>query len=414
MMQPIKRFLEKGGKIAIYSPDAIRRCTYLLKKGRIRNLLNYLWDFTFSKEEGLSIFDKLFYRRNHRLTPFPERIEVETTSICPYRCAKCEHTYWNARQKHMTLEEFKQICNQFPTLKAVSPTGIGACFTNPQFMEILRYLKGRGLFVNIFDEFNDFNDDKIRQIVKMGVDRIWISLDAATKETYNKVQCGLNFEKALGSMKKLIDEKRSQKSPLPEICFHFIVTNENYREMPQYLDLVKEITKGDDAKHRLIQFTRLIPFPENAHIEPPHPIPQDVMKEVYHRAGLYRFRIDFVNIPNLVTCPLKECTAWTVPFITVEGEYYPCCSLTERNWRNEIRPLLFGNVFQKDFKEIWNSRKFRVWLDAIQKNMVPSLCVDCTIFDTPNQTENREQMLARIGKMKKLSDEITPKEGDHI
>ena len=53
--------------------------------------------------------------------------------------------------------------------------------------------------------------------------------------------------------------------------------------------------------------------------------------ETINRARELRdFRLTFCNAPDSrKKPPLSQCTSWNVPFITVDGNCYPYCSLTE-------------------------------------------------------------------------------------
>lgn len=377
----IQTYIALLQKVLRYSPDYLKRVIFLLKKGKIKNAYNYLWTFAFTKEEGLALLEPIYLKDPSRV-PYPERIEIEPTNRCVFRCLKCEHTYWNEKNKDMTFEQFKHIVDQFPNLKACSPTGISDQFLNKDYLKMLRYLKSKGIFVNIFDHFFHIKEEIARELIDISVDRIWMSIDAATKETYEKLMVGLDFEKVTTNLKNFIKLKREMKSPLPEICFHFIVTKDNYREMPEFLDLVRSLTVEDNSSYHLVQFTRLIPFKENELLAPPEVIPEEIMKEVEDKARKCKIRLDCHNIPKKLDCPIRECTAWNVPFFTVDGDVYPCCALTERNMRSLIKKHVFGNIFEKSFKEIWCSKEFRNFVQMIHENRVPFICEGCAIYKT--------------------------------
>jgi len=107
-----------------YVPHLLNQAFFLASKGRMKEAYNYLWAHAFVKEEGAALGEPL-YRRKPDMAPYPERIELEVSTQCSLRCLKCEHTYWNEEQKMMTMEQFEHILNQFPTLKAISLSGIG-------------------------------------------------------------------------------------------------------------------------------------------------------------------------------------------------------------------------------------------------------------------------------------------------
>jgi len=367
---------------------------YRLKEGKIKSAYNYIWTILFTKEEGAGLADKLFLI-NPDLAPYPGRIELEVTTKCSLRCEKCEHTYWNEQEEDLSYEKFKHVIGQFPKLKAISLSGIGHGFHNPEYMKMLRYVKSKSIFTQFFDPFLLINEQRAREIVKIGIDKIWMSLDAATEDTYKKVQAGSDFDTVIRNAKKLIEIKKELRSPYPELAFHFIITEKNVHEMPMYIDLVEEITQGTQ-KLNIVQFTKLIPFKENMHLMPE--IPKKIINDTRRKARKYKhFRVDFFNVQGKP--PICECTAWTVPFITVDGSIYPCCTLTEGN----LRPFftnVFGNVFQTDFKKVWESKEFKKFIWAMHFGKVPHLCYyprPCTIFSIEGE---KLENVGRVGAIK--------------
>ena len=64
---------------------------------------------------------------------------------------------------------------------------------------------------------------------------IIISVDAATKETYEKIRVGGKWEELLTSL-SLIAEKRNK---FEHIVINMTVMRSNYREIPQFIDLAE-------------------------------------------------------------------------------------------------------------------------------------------------------------------------------
>ena len=352
---------------------------YLIKRGKFKEAYKYFLALAFT-EEGGRLLDPLF-RRFPSLASKPLRIEVETTTVCPLRCLKCEHTYWKRTQRNMSLTEFKSIVDQFPRLSAVSLSGIGHSLNNPEFFEIAKYAKSKGLHVQFFDPFLLINEDVAKKLIDLRINRIWVSMDAATKESYEALQVGSNFDVVTRNIRNLMKLKKEMKSPFPEIDFHFIVTKTNAPEMPQYLDLVNSLV--GTQKIVLVQYTTLIPFKENVFLRP-EVSPQLLEETKAKAAGYDNFLVYLFNVPPK-KLPLDCCSLWTVPFITVDGYIYACCALTEANQRQLVDCISFGNIFEESFESIWNSEKYTNLRNCIVKGITPEFCNrirPCPIFET--------------------------------
>jgi MoaA/NifB/PqqE/SkfB family radical SAM enzyme len=193
--------------------------------------------------------------------PMPDFIEVETSTLCNLKCTMCEHSYWCEKDKNMTYEQFLHILEQFPRLKWIGLTGIGESYLNPDFEKMLTECKRRGLFIENFDNFTLLNEEHARKLVELKVDKLYVSLDAATKETYEKIRVGAKWEEVINNIKTLDRIKKENNSYEPEFWFHFIVSKDNKHEMIKYLEMINEM--GIDCHQ--VQFTILLhPYKEIA------------------------------------------------------------------------------------------------------------------------------------------------------
>ena len=193
------------------------------------------------------------------IQPYPCLIEVEPTTRCNLKCRMCEHTYWREPQRDMSFKEFNKIIDQFPHLKWIGLTGIGSSFLNKDFMKMLQYVKSKKIYVEIYDTFFLINREKAKELINLGIDRILPSIDAATKETYEKIRVGSDFETVVRNLKNLIEIKKERNLIFPELSFHYIISKLNMHEVVKFIDFVHSI----DPTAKKIAFTTLLhPFKE--------------------------------------------------------------------------------------------------------------------------------------------------------
>ena len=358
----------------------IRYIIYYLSRLRLRDAYTYFWTSLFTRDAGLGLADWI-YRINPFLAPYPKTMEVEVTTRCHLKCAICEHTYWKEPPRDMSLDEFKTIVDQFPGLKWIGLTGIGSSFLNKDFLNILRYLKSRSIFVEFFDTFDLIDESVAAQLVSTGVDKIWVSMDAATKETYESIRVGARFEKTLAHVKGLFDAKRRAGSPLPEVWFHYIINKNNVAEMPAFVELVNDITASHKSEYAtLIYFTSLLHFPEVKDLIPV--IAPEIKRAVYERA--YRHGI-YVNWNENVACdkPVSDCTKWVEPFVLVTGHVQPCCAVNMANQRPYQIEHSWGNLLRQRFTDIWDSAPLAEFKKSIHSGRRPPVCKNCRIYKNP-------------------------------
>lgn len=328
-------------------------------------------------------FNTLWMTKNQTLidllyeyAPYPEYIEVETTTYCNLKCKICEHTYWDEPNVHMTFEQFKHIVDQFPTLKWIGMTGIGEAWTNPDFEQMLRYIKARGTYVELYDSFYFTDDYKARLQVELGVEKVFVSLDAASKETYEKIRVGSDFDRVIENVKRVDKWKKKLNKYFPELCFHFIVTKDNIHEVIDYLHMVRNL--GIDA--HFIQFTRMLhnfPEAEEQFVE----IPDELIQEVTEEARKLGIQIGWNATVPTVKPAISECTAWWMPFFFVDGTTIPCCALNEGNHREWQRSTSLGNIFEQSFREIWWNTAYTNMRTVLSEGECPVNCSRCPIYE---------------------------------
>lgn len=359
---------------------------YLIKKRGVKSALNFILTKLLVTDEGgeISILDPLF-RAFPSLAPYPYKIEVEITSICNKKCILCEHTHWNEIEWSLTLKDFKYIVDQFPKLRWINMTGEGSSFLNKDYMEMIKYVRGKDISVNFVDEFEFINEKRAHELIELGVNSIWISMDGATKETYEKIKVGCDFDKVLKNIKSFLRIKKEIHSPLPMLGFRYIVTTLNVHEMPQFIELIASLGNnlGDGSR---VEFVGLLAFDEIKHLQLPE-IPEEIINDTLRRAKDLCIHVSFAHESDLPA--MERCAAWAEPYIMMEGYVLPCCAVLMANRRPFLREHSFGNILEQSFEEIWNSQRYKEFRKTIPRNkgQVPILCSGCRAYDTSKREE---------------------------
>jgi len=293
----------------------------------------------------------------------------------------CEHTYWDEPNRDMSFEEFKGIVDQFPRLKWIGLTGIGESFINKDFMKMLRYVKSKSILVELYDTFYFIDEDVAKELVEMGVDKIYASIDAATKETYERIRVGSNFERVTNNVKNLLQIKREMNSSFPIVDFHYIISKANFREILQYVEFVHSIA-GENIR---IQFTRMLhefDEVEDLFVE----VPEEIVQEVNKKGKELGIRIGWnTDVPKSKP-HITKCIEWIMPFIFVTGHVIPCCSGNEAGHRDFQKETALGNLFEESFKEIWRSENYKNFRRMLRRGEVPIQCRNCCLYNTGKET----------------------------
>lgn len=356
--------------------------------GLIKEQLKKIWinykERGFREAYNYACFRYLFSVHNHFIArlislwaPYPPYIEIEISTCCNLKCLMCEHTYWDEPGKNMTYEQFLHIMKIFPKLKWVDITGIGEGFLNKDYIRMVEYIKSKNIYLELYDPFYFWDKEISYKMVSLGLNRIQPSFDAATEKTYNLIRAGSDFNRVVKNLRDLFIVKKELNKILPEVSFHFIVSKTNINEMLPYLDLVKDISGGQEIS---VQYTEVLyGFKEikGELINIPDSMVQDVEKkaEKMNIKILWNRNVTHKNRPDF-----SQCTLWTMPFIFVTGHVIPCCGGNEANRRDFQKEHSLGNIFEEDFETIWNNEKYKKLRRLLRQNRMPTQCTNCPTF----------------------------------
>jgi pyrroloquinoline quinone biosynthesis protein E len=229
------------------------------------------------------------------------------------------------------------------------------------------YAKSKNIYVIFYDNFYFLDEKNANAIIDMGLDEIYASIDGATKETYEKIRVGSDFEKVTGNIKRLFRLKRTKGKNYPLINFHYTINEYNLDEIVQFIEMVGEMSGGEKT---IVQLKKLIDGQgEN---KAPHGttyIPADLTKKINEIAKKTGVFIKWENIPSNKKSE-ERCEMWLTPMINTGGLVMPCCFASAQNG-------YLGNLHDKNFKEIWCGEDYKKFRNMIKSGKIPSICKDC-------------------------------------
>ena len=195
-----KEILKMKSRIFVHY---IKILYYLLKKD-VRLCYSFIFTKMFvmggeGSGRGAAFIMEPIIRKFPSLAPYPYNLEIEVTTKCHRKCILCEHTYWNEESKDLSFEDFLKIVEQFPGLKWCNLTGEGTCWLNKDFIKMLEYMKSKGVSVYFAESFDMLDKDIANKLVEIGIDGIYFSMDAATKETYEKLRVGFSYDRTISN-----------------------------------------------------------------------------------------------------------------------------------------------------------------------------------------------------------------------
>ncbi len=161
------------------------------------------------------------------------KINFESSTFCNARCTFCPRYEMTRPMGEMSDELFHKIIKDGKAMgvKYYSPFMNGEPFVFPRIWEWLDYMEKEEVMVSLYTnaEFMD-----VDRLVKYK--NIWYvncSLNAATKETYDKVMRGPDYERVLKNIRDLF-----RKAPF-SVRVSFIITSDNVHEVEQFKSMYR-------------------------------------------------------------------------------------------------------------------------------------------------------------------------------
>ncbi len=187
------------------------------------------------------------YSINYPLS-YPKEINFQMTNRCPLRCKMCNISKLQPKQNELTVEEMKAVLDEVKKwgTKYISFVGGEALVRKNDTIELIRYANKNGFHTTLISSGYFLTDSVCKILLDIGLNRLTISLDGATKKTHDFIRGKGSFEKAINSMKRILKMRERDKSTSDgrnkiKLDFSTVVMSYNFRELIDVYKLAKKI-----------------------------------------------------------------------------------------------------------------------------------------------------------------------------
>ena len=305
----------------------------------------------------------------------PVILHIETTSRCNLRCPTCAHAEKGGVGEDLSLDQFKTLVDQFDYVAKTILYGIGEPLLHRDLFEMVRHAKGRGIFCGFFTNGVLLTERIREEVLENGQDYLNISIDGATRETFEKQRAGAVFEKVVSNVKALTALVRERRSALDVEAWNCL-TAENVHELPQMVRL----TAGMGVRKLVTQDIMFWNSPgiEDA-FRPKQVDIVDTRREKALEEATREARRLGIGLDLLMSAGDRKRTCqipWYFAYVTAKGLATPC------NWLGwDGSKLNFGNVADRPFKEIWNGPEYVKFRREMKGSEEPEFCRKCPMWD---------------------------------
>lgn len=331
---------------------------------KIRLLLSCLNYVTFIRTCNLfkAGFSYLFSLTGKQFTTgfSPTFLSIETSNYCNLHCPECPvgiRQASKAKHGHFDLTQYKKLIDeQKSTLQHVILYFQGEPLLNKQLAEFIQYAHEARIYTSTSTNGQLLNKNTAREIVISGLDKLIVSIDGSTQETYEAYRVGGKLQKVINGVHELVYWKNELKSVTPMIEIQFIVFKSNEHQIND----MKKLAKSLHADRLTFKTAQLYDF-ENGNERL-----TSIQKYARYKKQSDGKYVIKGNQPN-------HCwRLWNGAVVNAVGDVLPCCFDKESEHS-------FGNINESLFSENWHNKKAFGFRESILQNRKQyEMCRNCT------------------------------------
>jgi len=232
----------------------------------------------------------------------------------------------------------------------------GEPFLNTSFLKLVKYASEKKIYTATSTNAHYLKDHVAKKTVESGLDRLIISIDGTTQETYESYRVGGKLEKVIEGTKNILKWKKELNSKTPHVIFQFLVVKPNEHQIAEVYQLAKELGVDEVG----LKTAQIYDYENGSSLIP--------TIDKYSR---------YKQLPNgkyeIKNALDHSCwKMWHSCVITWDGKVVPCCFDKDAHYQ-------LGDAAETTFKELWYSEeydKFRKLLLGSRSNI--EMCKNCS------------------------------------
>ena len=332
----------------------------VLTRSRVSNALRCYGSY------ALSRLGSVLFRTSVTVHHAPMFVSVEPANICQLHCPECPVGRGKGEIKNEKLKiknsPFMPRETWERVLAEVKETALvmqfyfqGEPLLNPNLPTMIREAHEAGLYTIVSTNAQAMTKERAEELVSSGLDRIIISMDGLTEETYSAYRVGGDIEQCKAAIRWLREAKDHSSSgvrrtPVIELQCLRLKSNE------QEWTLFKREYKALGADRLVFKTAQLYDY-ENGH--PLMPSEARYSRYIQGKDGKYHRR-----------AMGKGCfRVWSGAVITTDGTVLPCCY-------DKGHEHAYGNIMETPLAELFSNEKATAFRRAAMEEL-PDICREC-------------------------------------
>ena len=292
-----------------------------------------------------------------RSTHMPVFVSVEPAAVCQLKCPECpvgKGERLKAKgERTMPMEVFRRVLDEVKGTACVMQFYFqGEPLLNKDLPQMIHETHETGLYTIVSTNAQAMTQALAEQLVMAGLDRIVVSMDGLTQESYGAYRVGGDVEKTKEVLKWLREAKIKDRESKILIELQVLRLKTNEHEWQEF----KRQYKALGADRLVFKTAQLYDYTDGHPLMPSDPRYSRYIQGKdghYHRKKLHRGCL----------------RVWSGVVVTTTGEVLPCCY-------DKGHAYAYGNIMNASMKELFANEKATAFRRAalIEK---PSICQEC-------------------------------------
>lgn len=345
-------------------------------------------DYWLSERNGELVFNPCL--------PDIKKLYIEPTTACNLICRTCIRNSWGVPLGYMSSQTFNRLTDslsKLPFLKKVVFAGFGEPLSHPRIIDMIETVRNHNLSVMIATNGLLLNRAMSTELVRLGVDRINVSVDGADPKTFQDIR-GARLGQVAENIQVFNEVKTHLGSLHPSLGLEFVAMRSNISELKDLARLASKWSVSD------LLVTNILPYTE------------DMLSEV-----LYSYVPVEPNRTNNWSIRLGAWLSWATDdlprmhwgagrrcrfigdhstVVGYDGSVLPCLALSHSysylaidGCKKQVSRYSLGNINQLSLAEIWMQEEYVLFRSDVKAYHFPS-CPDCDLRETCDLRQQNE------------------------
>jgi molybdenum cofactor biosynthesis enzyme MoaA len=310
----------------------------------------------------------------------PLRIHIAINDVCNIRCPHCLR-YGPSVQVNrggLALGDLRRLAPWFRSAHVVALAGLGEPFLQKDLFDIVKFIELHGPTISIITNATLLDEAAAQRLVGTRFLILNLSIDAGTREVFEKVRLGAKFDEVMANVDRLVEMKRRLNAVFPVLSINMTLMKDTLGEVEAVVDFARR-WQAPVITAQTVMFT---PDSPNRSQAVTNREAQAALSraEAYARAAGVEIRYvplssDFETLardeaqgdlyaPTYATHKHSKITGgsnrffcpniWTQMWVDTTGEMMYCC-MANQEFQDKYGPI--GRIQDADPATLWNHPK---------------------------------------------------------